>query len=78
MVVVDQRCFPIHEQCQKPVYDLLYTHDLLPPMLAQGFRDLRFGFCKPCLVEILFHGKREYVWLELATSYANDWWLFQY
>ena len=28
---------------KKPVYD---THDLLPPMLARSFRDLRFGFRK--------------------------------
>ena len=33
-----------------------YTHDLLPPMLARGFRDLHFGFRGPCLVEILFRG----------------------
>ena len=33
-----------------------YTHDLLPPMLARSFRDLRFGFRGPFLVEILFRG----------------------
>ena len=38
---------------KKPVYD---THDLLPPMLARSFRDLRFGFRGPFLVEILFRG----------------------
>ena len=45
----------VFERCQKPVYDLLY-HDLLPPMLPRGFRDLRFGFRGTSLVEILFHG----------------------
>ena len=35
---------------------ICYTHDLLPPMLARGFRDLRFVCHGPCGVEILFRG----------------------